>query len=154
MKTPLPDVNPTLAYNSNYCEADYGWTLDCGIPSPHSTLAVHMNIIRFFGKLLALIQSRQDLHFVLYTRTGCHLCEVAWRELSTAQERYQFVLEKKDVDSDPELAARFGDCIPVVTVNGKVRFRGAVNPVLLRRLLQSGVRSQESGVRNQDSEGS
>jgi hypothetical protein len=40
-----------------------------------------------------------------------------------------------DVDSDPELVARHGDCVPVVTVNGKVRFRGAVNPVLLARLL-------------------
>jgi hypothetical protein len=40
-----------------------------------------------------------------------------------------------DVEGDPELAARYGDSVPVVTVNGKVRFRGRVNDVLLRRLL-------------------
>jgi hypothetical protein len=41
-----------------------------------------------------------------------------------------------DVDSDPELAAEFGESVPVVTVNGKVRFRGCVSPVLLDRLLR------------------
>ena len=94
-----------------------------------------MNILSFFGRLLARMRSREDLHFVMYTRAGCHLCEVAWQELNKAQERYQFVLEQKDVDADPELKARFGDCVPVVSVNDKVRFRGAVNPVLLQRLL-------------------
>ncbi len=42
-----------------------------------------------------------------------------------------------DVDADPQLAAQFGECVPVVTVNGKIRFRGRVNPVLLERLLQA-----------------
>ena len=36
---------------------------------------------------------------------------------------------------DPELAAKYGNEVPVVAVNGKVRFRGVVNPALLERLL-------------------
>lgn len=76
------------------------------------------------------------LHFVLYTRRGCHLCEAAWGQLRRARRRYGFRLEAVDVDRDPELAARYGTCVPVVTVNGRVRFRGAVNPVLLRRRLR------------------
>jgi hypothetical protein len=47
------------------------------------------------------------------------------------------VLDVVDVDSDAELAARYGDQVPVVVVNGKVRFRGAVNPVLLARLFRA-----------------
>jgi hypothetical protein len=42
-----------------------------------------------------------------------------------------------DVDTDPELAAQYGTEVPVIAVNGKVRFRGAVNPVLLKRLLDA-----------------
>ncbi len=72
----------------------------------------------------------------MYTRRGCHLCETAWARLEEARQRYGFVLRAQDVDADPHLAAAHGDCVPVVTVNGKVRFRGVVNPVLLERLLR------------------
>jgi glutaredoxin len=86
---------------------------------------------------MSRVKPREDLHFVLYTRRGCHLCETVLQELSKAQTHYRFALEKKDVDANADLVAQFGDCVPVVAVNGKVRFRGAVNPVLLRRLLES-----------------
>jgi hypothetical protein len=75
------------------------------------------------------------LHFVVYTRHGCHLCEAAWVQLRREQSRYGFGLTAVDVDTDPELAARYGNCVPVVAVNGRERFRGVVNSVLLRRLL-------------------
>ncbi|MCI0681964.1 MAG: glutaredoxin family protein [Gemmataceae bacterium] len=80
---------------------------------------------------------RTDLHFVLLTRQGCCLCDDAWALLTKAQERYRFALEARDVDSSPEWAAEHGDWVPVVLVNGKVRFRGKVNEVLLRRILDA-----------------
>jgi len=58
------------------------------------------------------------------------------KALEDAQKRFEFALETVDVDSDPELAARHGDWVPVVTVDGKLRFRGGVNPELLKRLLR------------------
>jgi glutaredoxin len=76
------------------------------------------------------------LTVVMYTRQGCHLCDDAWQCLTDAQRRHDFALSKVDVDTDPELAAQYGLEVPVVTVNGQVRFRGGVNPVLLRRLLE------------------
>jgi glutaredoxin len=82
---------------------------------------------------------RRDKWFVrLYTRAGCHLCDDAWALLEEARERHGFNLEAVDVDTDPELAARYGLEVPVVEVNDKVRFRGRINPILLRRLLESG----------------
>jgi glutaredoxin len=80
---------------------------------------------------------RADLHLVLYTRAGCHLCDTARQVLDEARRRHHFALETVDVDSSPELAERYGNCVPVVTVNGKLRFRGAVNPVLLQRILDA-----------------
>lgn len=74
---------------------------------------------------------------VLYTRQGCHLCEDALELLGRERERFGFVLETIDVDTQSELAAKYGECVPVVTVNGKLRFRGRVNPYLLRRLLET-----------------
>lgn len=77
------------------------------------------------------------LHFTLYTRQGCHLCEDAERLLRDEQQRAGFALTLVDVDTDLELMARHGNCVPVVAVNDKVRFRGRVNPVLLTRLLRA-----------------
>jgi glutaredoxin len=79
---------------------------------------------------------RQPVRLVMYTRRGCHLCEDAWQVLQQEQRRHGFHLEAVDVDADPELAARYGLCVPVVTVAGEVRFRGRVNRVLLARLLR------------------
>jgi glutaredoxin len=74
---------------------------------------------------------------VMYTRSGCHLCETAWAQLEAARHRWGFDLSMVNVDGDPELAAKYGNEVPVVTVHGTVRFRGIVNAVLLERLLRA-----------------
>jgi len=74
--------------------------------------------------------------FILYTRRGCHLCEAAAATLARARRRHAFHLEVVDIDADPALVERHGLQVPVVTVNGKLRFRGQVNPVLLERLFR------------------
>ena len=68
---------------------------------------------------------------VLYTRSGCHLCEVAQQTLLDHGLSPKIV----DIDAEPNLVARFDDCVPVVQIDGKIRFRGRVNEMLLRRLL-------------------
>jgi glutaredoxin len=68
---------------------------------------------------------------VLYTRAGCHLCDDAQQQLLT----HGIVPECIDIDADPDLRERFDTCVPVVEINGKIRFRGRINPLLLRRLL-------------------
>lgn len=85
-----------------------------------------------------------QLHFVVYTRRGCHLCDIAWEQLRHAQGKYGFTLTATDVDADPRLKQEYGQCVPVVAVNGKVRFRGRINPVLLARLLDGERRRTES----------
>jgi hypothetical protein len=89
----------------------------------------------------------RHLQVVMFTRTRCHLCEQAWEELRRAQEHYGFAMEAIDVDRDPNLKARHGECVPVVTLGGKVRFRGGVNRVLLRRLLEAELARQTKAGR-------
>jgi len=75
------------------------------------------------------------LQVILYTRRGCHLCETAQDQIERARRREGFALQTIDVDTDPQLVALYGEQVPVITVNGKLRFRGGVNAVLLKRLL-------------------
>ncbi len=70
---------------------------------------------------------------VLYTRKGCHLCEVAHAELL----RQGLIPRVVDIDEDPAWTERYTDCVPVVWIDGRERFRGRVNAVLLQRLIRS-----------------
>jgi glutaredoxin len=80
---------------------------------------------------------RTDLTFTVYTREKCCCCHKALDLLKVYQRKHRFTLAEVDVDSNPDLAAQHGLSVPVVAVNGKVRFRGVVNPVLLERLLRA-----------------
>jgi hypothetical protein len=71
---------------------------------------------------------------VFYTRHGCHLCDDALNVLKRFQQ-YLPPIEIVDIDADPSLVERFDTCVPVVEIDGKVRFRGQVNPVLLQRMI-------------------
>ena len=68
----------------------------------------------------------------LYTRKGCHVCDDAAELLRRGGIEPRFV----DIDEDSDLREQFDTCVPVVEIDGRVRFRGQVNPVLLRRLLE------------------
>ena len=68
---------------------------------------------------------------ILYTRDGCHLCDDAHDLLRRYGLRPQLV----DIDADPQLRERYHALVPVVEIDGRERFRGRVNEILLRRLL-------------------
>ncbi len=72
------------------------------------------------------------MEVVFYTRAGCHLCDDALEVL----ESHGLVPAPIDIDADESLRQRFNECVPVVEIDGKIRFRGRVDPVLLRRLLR------------------
>jgi glutaredoxin len=84
---------------------------------------------------------------VLYTRQKCHLCHEAEQLLVRHGLRPRLV----DIDLDPELRRRFDTCVPVVEIDERVRFRGRINEVLLRRLLRAGLRRPGHGAPASDS---
>jgi len=78
---------------------------------------------------------------VLYARADCHLCDQT-KEMLVKYSAYLPTLEEIDIDSDPELKQNFDTCVPVVAIDGKIRFRGSVDERLLRRLIE-GTRPRE-----------
>jgi len=73
----------------------------------------------------------------LYTRRGCHLCDDALAVL----RQHGLTPRLVDIDADPELLQRYNECVPVIEIDGKERFRGRVNEVLLARILAAGADS-------------
>lgn len=82
-------------------------------------------------------KARPDLLCVFYTRTGCCLCDDALKMVIRLQKTYFFALEVVDIDTNPELVAAHGNWVPVIAINGVVRFRGRINEVLFTRVLDA-----------------
>ena len=60
---------------------------------------------------------------VVYSRKGCHLCEVVKESLSKLSRRGGFTWQDVDVDSDSELRRKFNDEVPVVFIDGRKAFK-------------------------------
>lgn len=63
---------------------------------------------------------------VLYTRSGCHLCDVMKSEVARAAPAVPIDLREVDVETDPALAERFALTLPVLEIAGRVAFEGRV----------------------------
>jgi glutaredoxin len=61
----------------------------------------------------------ENARVVVYTRTGCHLCEDALRVVSAVCDKCGESFALVDIDSDADLVARFTDEVPVVFVDGR-----------------------------------
>lgn len=85
------------------------------------------------------------LKVTLYTRSECSCCEKAKAVIEPRRRRHGFEVEEVDVDGDPSLVEAYGAAVPVVAIDGKVRFRGKVEPVLLDRLLEAEARRKLEG---------
>jgi glutaredoxin len=72
---------------------------------------------------------------VLYTRPGCHLCDVARETVLSLRERLPFAFTEVDIDGDDELELGYGIRIPVVEIDGEEAFEATVDPVQLAALL-------------------
>jgi glutaredoxin len=72
---------------------------------------------------------------VLYSRAGCHLCDVARETILLLRERLGFAYEEVDIDADEDLELEYGIRIPVVEVDGDEAFEVSVDPERLAQLV-------------------
>jgi len=60
---------------------------------------------------------------VVYSRKGCHLCQIVKETLAKLERRGSFTWREVDVDSDEQLRRQFTDEVPVVFIDGKKAFK-------------------------------
>lgn len=73
---------------------------------------------------------------VLFTRAGCHLCEVARATILAVRSRHPFSYEEVDAESSDDLMRDYGLRLPVVAVDGDEIFEIEVDPVRLASLVR------------------
>ena len=54
----------------------------------------------------------------VFTRHGCHLCEVALDVLTPMQNELNFEIEKIFIDGSPEMEKLYGEQVPVIHIDG------------------------------------
>lgn len=72
---------------------------------------------------------------VLYSRSDCHLCDVAHADLDRICGELAVDFETVDVDTDPTLRAEYGDRVPVIVVDGREHGSFRVKEAALRAAL-------------------
>jgi glutaredoxin len=60
---------------------------------------------------------------VVYSRKGCHLCELVKETLMKLERRGGFTWREVDVDGDHELRRQYSDEVPVVFIDGYKAFK-------------------------------
>ena len=74
---------------------------------------------------------------LLVGKPGCHLCEVMREVASPVAAELGLALAERDVRSDPELDALYGNDIPVLLLGGREVARHRVSAADLRARLRS-----------------
>ncbi len=73
---------------------------------------------------------------IVYSRKGCHLCEIVKETLHKLERRGGFKWHEVDVENDTELRRRFTDEVPVVFIDGRKAFKYRMNETdFLRKLV-------------------
>ena len=76
---------------------------------------------------------------LLYSRSGCHLCDVALETLEKLQKELKnernFEIEVVLIDGHPELEDKFGEQVPVTYIDGKAHDFFRVDPERFKKAL-------------------
>ena len=68
----------------------------------------------------------------LYSKPGCHLCEEMKSEIARANCAEAYDLQEVNIESNPELFARYRFDIPVLLIDGVEMFRHQLSAVAFR----------------------
>ena len=85
-------------------------------------------------------RSGTRLPLVLYSRSNCSLCDQMRALIEDSGYQQAVDLQLVDIDSDPELAQRYGTRIPVLTIAAREVLEGRVGLSELRQTLSQALR--------------
>ena len=74
-------------------------------------------------------------HITIYSKKGCHLCEVAMQKLLEIRQEFQFSLTEIDIEKNEELFEKYKYLIPVIEIDGKDVFTYKIDENKLKEIL-------------------
>ncbi|HXX28750.1 MAG TPA: glutaredoxin family protein [Terriglobales bacterium] len=92
---------------------------------------------RFPGGFCYTLHMSALRQVIIYSRKGCHLCEIVKETVAKLHRRGGFTWKEVDVDSDEQLRRQFTDEVPVVFIDGRKAFKYRMNEREFLRKLAS-----------------
>ncbi len=77
------------------------------------------------------------VNLTIYSKKGCHLCDIAKETLLEIRKEYPFTLTEIDIEKDKTAFDRYKYLIPVIEIDGKIIFTYRVNENELKKILSS-----------------
>ncbi len=74
---------------------------------------------------------------ILYTKSGCHLCDIARETLEKIMKEFHFSLHEINIEKDKKVFEEYKYLIPVIEIDGKPVFKYRINKAELIRILKS-----------------
>ena len=74
---------------------------------------------------------------IVYSRQGCHLCDVVKDTLTQLETQASFHWRVVDIDADPDLRHLYNEQVPVVFINGRKAFKYHMDSAQFLRALAS-----------------
>lgn len=71
----------------------------------------------------------------IYSRSNCHLCEVALETLNEIRKEIDFTITKILIDGNLELEEKYGEQVPVILINNEPHDFFRVDPERFRLAL-------------------
>jgi len=68
----------------------------------------------------------------VYSRSNCHLCEVALKVISEIHKEFDFTITKILIDGNAELEEKYGEQVPVILINNQPHDFFRVDPERFR----------------------
>lgn len=73
----------------------------------------------------------------VFSRQGCHLCDVAVETLESMQDELNYSIEITYIDGDSELERLYGEQVPVIHIDGTHHDFFKVDPERFRSSLET-----------------
>ena len=77
------------------------------------------------------------MRVIVYTKSGCHLCDHLLEDLAWVRTQVGFDVELRDISTDPVAEERFRYLVPVVEVGGALVYPPHDALRLLNRLTEA-----------------
>ena len=77
------------------------------------------------------------IEVTVYSRSNCHLCEVALEVISEIRNEFEFTITKILIDGNAELEKLYGEQVPVTQIDGEHHDFWRVDPERFRACLET-----------------
>ena len=77
------------------------------------------------------------IEVTIYSRSNCHLCDVALGVLEEFRQEFNFQIVKILIDESPELEEKYGEQVPVILIDGEIHDFFKLNEARFRKALTS-----------------